>query len=224
VPLKVRVFWWRVSNEFMSSRANLHQRHIEPMDTCVTCGAQPETTYHALIYCWYSKQFWKSLVELTWVKIPDLHPLTWIADILDDRIYRECDHSIILCGMWSLWTLRKDRKHGKSPIPIKLAIDWTLEVCFQLTIDSDRQVQNQSSRDLVRWQKPDAGVVKINTDGAFNVASLLDATGAVIRGEQGSFLKASARQIPSAGSALMVEAEALRDGIQNHRSEIHPIL
>jgi hypothetical protein len=93
-----------------------------------------------------------------------------------------------------------------------------------LTIDSDRQVQNQSSRDLVRWQKPDAGVVKINTDGAFNVASLLDATEAVIRGEQGSFLKASAQQIPSAGSALMVEAEALRDGIQNHRSEIHPIL
>jgi hypothetical protein len=51
VPLKVRVFWWRVSNEFMPSRANLHQRHIESMDTCVTCGAQPETTYHALIYC-----------------------------------------------------------------------------------------------------------------------------------------------------------------------------
>jgi hypothetical protein len=104
VPPKVRVFWWRVSNEFMSSRANLHQRHIEPMDTCVTCGAQPETTYHALISCSYARQFWKSLVELTGVKIPELHPLTWTTDILDDRIYRERDCSIILYGMWSLWT------------------------------------------------------------------------------------------------------------------------
>jgi ribonuclease HI len=53
----------------------------------------------------------------------------------------------------------------------------------------------------------------INTDGAFKVESLSGATGAMIRDEHGSFLKASARQIPLAGSTLMVEAEALRDGI-----------
>jgi ribonuclease HI len=47
----------------------------------------------------------------------------------------------------------------------------------------------------VRWQKPDAWIVKINTDGAFNVASLSGATGAVIRDEHGSFLKASSQQI-----------------------------
>jgi hypothetical protein len=56
-----------------------------------------------------------------------------------------------------------------------------LEVCFQLTIDLDRQVQNQSLRDLDRWQKPDAGFVKINTDGAFKVASISSAIGVVIR-------------------------------------------
>jgi threonine/homoserine/homoserine lactone efflux protein len=48
VPPKVRVFWGRVFNEFIPSRASLHHRHIEPLDTCVTCGAQLETTYHAL--------------------------------------------------------------------------------------------------------------------------------------------------------------------------------
>jgi hypothetical protein len=35
----------------------------------------------------------------------------------------------------------------------------------------------------------------------------------MIRDEHGTFLKASARLIPSAGSALMVEVEAWRDGI-----------
>jgi hypothetical protein len=34
VPLKVRVFGWRVSNEFIPSRANLHWCHIEPLSTC----------------------------------------------------------------------------------------------------------------------------------------------------------------------------------------------
>jgi hypothetical protein len=126
VPPKVRVFWWRVSNEFIPSHANLHRRHIEPMDTCVTCGAQPETTYHALISCLYASQFWKSLEELIEVKILELHPLTWAVDVLDDIICRDRDRSIILCGMWSLWNSRNDRKHGKSPIPMKLAIDWAL--------------------------------------------------------------------------------------------------
>jgi hypothetical protein len=35
VPPKVRVFWWRVYNESIPSRANLHRRHIEPLSTCV---------------------------------------------------------------------------------------------------------------------------------------------------------------------------------------------
>jgi hypothetical protein len=122
VPLKVRVFWWRVSNEFIPSRANLHHRHVEPMDTCVTCGAQPETTYHAMISCMYASQFWRSLAELTGVKILELHQITWTTDVLDNRICRERDRSIILCGMWSLWNSRNDRKHDNSPISMKLAL------------------------------------------------------------------------------------------------------
>jgi hypothetical protein len=54
VPPKVRVFWWRVSNDYMPSRANLHRRHIEPGEICETCGATTETTFHALIECTYS--------------------------------------------------------------------------------------------------------------------------------------------------------------------------
>jgi ribonuclease HI len=95
------------------------------------------------------------------------------------------------------------------------------------------------------------GFVKINTDGAFQVESLLGATRAVVRDEHGAFLKAMARQIPSVGFALMVEAEAWRDGLrllgplpqqkviletdslelvnlwrgyEDYRSEVHPIL
>jgi hypothetical protein len=46
------------------------------MNTCTTCGAQPETTYHALLTCSYARQFWQALSELTGIKIPELHPST----------------------------------------------------------------------------------------------------------------------------------------------------
>jgi hypothetical protein len=72
----------------------------------------------------------------------------------------------------------------------------------------------QSSRDVDRWQKPDAGFLKINTNDAFQVESLTGAIEVVIRDEHGAFSKAMAQQIPSVGYALMVEEEAWRDRIQ----------
>jgi hypothetical protein len=93
----------------------------------------------------------RSLSELTDVKMPDLHPVTWSLDILDEKFCIEHDRCLFLCGMWSLWSSRNDRKHGKSPIPVRQAIDWVLDVCFHLVLDTDRKIRSQTSRSLVQW-------------------------------------------------------------------------
>jgi hypothetical protein len=173
IPPKVRVF-------------------IEPMDICATCGAHPESTYHAFFTCSYARQFWRTLTELTSVKLPELHPVTWSVDILDEKCCNEHDRCLILCGMWSLWSSRNDRKHGRSPIPVKLAIDWALDVCFHLILDTNRKIQTQPASTEVRWQKPEAGVVKININGSFQEETFVGATGAVIQDDNSAFLKAMA--------------------------------
>jgi hypothetical protein len=61
VPPKVRVFWWRVLNDFMPSRANLHMRHIDPIANCDSCGADEETTLHALVECPSAREFRRNL-------------------------------------------------------------------------------------------------------------------------------------------------------------------
>jgi hypothetical protein len=72
-----------------------------------------------------------------------------------------------------------------------------------------------SARVGKNWHNPPAGHVKLNTDGAFAAGILCtDATGVVIRREDGSFLAASARRLVQVASALATEAEALRDGVQ----------
>jgi hypothetical protein len=79
--------------------------------------------------------------------------------------------------MWSLWSSRNDRNHGKSPIPMKLAIDWPLDVCFHLILDAGRDVQMHSPITEVWWQKPSTGLVKVNTDGAFDAEIQMGVTG-----------------------------------------------
>jgi hypothetical protein len=111
-----------------------------------------------------------------------------------------------------VWGSRNDRKHGKSPIPLKLAIDWALDACFHLMNDGERGDQRCSADP--EWKKPLPGYVKINTDGGFDAASMSGATGAVIRDGNGVFIKAMARKLPSIASALVAEAEAWRDRLR----------
>jgi hypothetical protein len=65
----------------------------------------------------------------------------------------------------------------------------------------------------VQWKKPEAGSMKINIDGSFQAETLVGATWAMIRDDNGGFLKAMARRIPLASSVLMTEVEAWRDGL-----------
>ena len=167
VPPKVRVFWWRVLNDYLPSRANLHRRHIDPLSTCDTCGAREETTFHALVECTYARRFWIRLRELTGVKLPNLNPTSWASAILDNRICGVNDQTIILCGMWSVWRSRNDRRHGKAPIDMAAAIDWALDVCFHLSAAREKTDGNGGPSVIQRWQRPPAHTLKVNVDGAF---------------------------------------------------------
>jgi ribonuclease HI len=61
---------------------------------------------------------------------------------------------------------------------------------------------------------PEAGALEINVDGAFDQNSNAGATRAVLRDSNGTFQAASARFLDTVGSALLAEAEGLRDGVR----------
>jgi hypothetical protein len=147
VPPKVRVFWWRVSHDFMPCQANLHRKHIERLGTCSFCGMEEETTFHSLTQCEFAISFCDKFRALTGIKLPKLCPRTWTRDLLENSFCSEEDRGVILCGMWSLWRGRNDRRHAKRPIDPGAALDWALEVCCQLT----RTKQASTVAELVKF-------------------------------------------------------------------------
>jgi hypothetical protein len=62
-----------------------------------------------------------------------------------------------------------------------------------------------------KWKPPDAGIIKINVDGAFN-AYAQEGTSGIARANDGRFIIASAHWYPNVASALIMEAVAARDG------------
>jgi len=87
-----------------------------------------------------------------------------------------------------------------------------VEACFQLVADCPSGKIN--AEQAVKWQPPDHGTLKVNTDGAFLPCVESGATGAVLRDSDGNLRMASARWIDLVGSALLAEVEALRDGVR----------
>jgi len=92
--------------------------------------------------------------------------------------------------MWSLWNSRNDRKHGKTPIDPRSAIDWAMEACFQLVEVCPSGKIN--AEQAVKWQPLDRGTLKVDTDGAFLPGAESGATGAVLRDSNGNLRMASA--------------------------------
>lgn len=203
VPPKVRVFWWKVINDYMPCRANLYRRHIDQIANCEVCGTPTETTFHALVECVRAKTFWRRLKEIGGIKLPGLCPRTWATDLLDDRVCKEDDRTVIMCGMWSLWSARNDRNHGKDPIDPKRAIEWAIDTCFLLL--PVRQQQPTEELPKQRWHPPPSSVTKVNCDGGFSPENMTRSTGAIIRNSEGSFLVASAQRLPAVSSALAAE-------------------
>jgi hypothetical protein len=87
--------------------------------------------------------------------------------------------------------------------------------------DAEREDQRFRSRMEEKWKKPPPGYVKINTYGGFEAASMSGATSTVIRDDNGIFIKAMARKLPTVASALVAEAEAWRHGLWLLGEPIH---
>ncbi|KAF8672429.1 hypothetical protein HU200_049640 [Digitaria exilis] len=116
--------------------------------------------------------------------------------------------------MWSLWSSRNDRRHGKAPIEKVTAINWALDICFHLT-SPNKSAEDPKVPPLVpRWQRPPGNTLKVNIDGAFDAEEESGAIGAVVRDAEGGFLMATTRWLPDVGSALAAEAEAPCAGVQ----------
>jgi hypothetical protein len=51
VPATLKKFLWKVSNNIVSTKANLHSRKIISDPLCPICGREPETVFHILWTC-----------------------------------------------------------------------------------------------------------------------------------------------------------------------------
>lgn len=191
VPPKIRVFWWRAVQEFLPAKAELRRRHVVQEDHCEACGEPRESLFHVAFRCTYAVRFWQAVLEVTGCKIPNLHPASWTKHLLLGSICSLKDVALFICGVWALWTGRNARRHGRklwSPLATVKHVAAMLEdlLCQDAKKEEPRQVRK------AKWEKPDLGWYKVNTDASFVAASGWCSGGAVIRNADGKIVRVAA--------------------------------
>jgi hypothetical protein len=169
IPPKIRVFWWRVFHGYLPTKGELKRRHVAREVHCEACGEPGEDLYHIAVLCIYTIQFWQAVREITGCKLPPLHPTTWTRDLLAADMCPHKDAALIICGVWSLWTGRNARRHGRTRWSPRAAVRHVATMvedlmCLEAKADKPTRVSG-------RWTRPQENWVKMNTEASFMSSS-----------------------------------------------------
>ncbi|CAD6230202.1 unnamed protein product [Miscanthus lutarioriparius] len=196
VPPKVKVFWGRVLHEFLPAKAILHHRHIEPLAFCDLCGAEQETIKHVLMDCTVAKLFWHEVKALTGAKLPKMHTQFWASDILRPEFCTDKERGLFIIGMYALWSQRNQRRHGENVPPIRVAVNWAVDLAHDLWQITQEKKPVKPVTVRQNWRPPPSGWCKCNVDAAFDANAGQGATAVVLRSDDGSFGGGRARWYP----------------------------
>jgi len=121
-----------------------------------------------LVDCTIAEAFWTQISADTGIKLLLLHPETWAHDLIEGRAGSERSQATIIIGMYSLCMQRNRIRHGEQSSPIRAAVQWAIDLAFDLGQVQIQQTPKEVGIAEPRWEKPPSGWVKCNTDGALS--------------------------------------------------------
>lgn len=114
---------------------------------------------------------------------------------------------------WHIWIARNNWVFNQKWTTETKVLDCALQehhMFIQVIRKEHKGDQGASDTEPQRWLPPEFGVLKINEDGAFDVAKRRGGVGAVVRDHHGNVIGAAALPIACSLSAEMVEVEGIR--------------
>jgi hypothetical protein len=114
VPLKVKIFAWRLSQEALVTQSDMKKRTLEEHATCQICGMEDETSYHAVVRCTQAVVL-RHEMRVHWT-LPDEQQFkftgpNWLLHMLSLVDATARDNTLLL--LWRVWHLRNDFMHGQ---------------------------------------------------------------------------------------------------------------
>ena len=206
VPSKIQLCIWRSAHDLLPVLVNLNKRKVCLQKTCPLCGADEETTFHAIRTCKVASKVWMKLqLHEKWSITDNTNMLGWISKVTD-KMDSEC-FEFGLIVIWAIWMSRNavvmNGDTRDSYGITKFAMQFYQE--YKNAIKWD---EKSDSREVQKWKKPPQGIIKINFDGSFKVAERKGGIGVIARDDKGDIVGAAQAINQGITDPLVVEATA----------------
>ncbi|KAK3211112.1 hypothetical protein Dsin_015818 [Dipteronia sinensis] len=158
IPLKVKIFIWKASHEWIPTRANLTKRGLQLDNKCPMCMTETETTIHALWSCrklQYARKEWVPSGRVL------INNYGQFFDFIYDcfRLLCAMDFEVLCVTVWKVWCARNSFLHDRKRHDVWNSMNWSRVFlgAFQQRgyVVPDKGVKNNLNE--IQWQSPDQG-------------------------------------------------------------------
>ncbi|KAF4395712.1 hypothetical protein G4B88_013486 [Cannabis sativa] len=165
IPPKIRHFVYRLAQHSLPTTNNLYNRHCISSPICPRCSLCFESVQHALFECQEMKKAWSD------------------------------EFNLFLCMLWKCWNARNAsvfRNQVSRPETIEQEAQDYLAFYQAAQDKRGNHSQSTSDRDLLVWEPPPVGFLKLNTDAAISSHQNRTGGGALVRDHTGKIIAATA--------------------------------
>ncbi|KAK9988335.1 hypothetical protein SO802_028574 [Lithocarpus litseifolius] len=202
---RIQSFIWMCFHNSIATRERLASRGLQVDTVCPMCNLHPETIIHLLRDCHVAASCWQSLgMGVLSFDFFSLDLRSWLAN--NCKTTSASNHLqiswivIFAVGIWALWSHR-NRVVFKN-MPSSQAIHRDIihrAVEYALVAQSTITKQPRIARNI-RWERPNRGWYKLNTDGSSLGNPGMASGGGILRSESGTWVKDFTRKIGIATS------------------------
>ncbi|KAG6628833.1 hypothetical protein CIPAW_14G039600 [Carya illinoinensis] len=186
----VKLFLWKVGQELLPIKENLHRRKVSASNMCPICERRVETAVHMIWGCSAASDVWamdESPVR-KWCNAEWGFAELWASMFQKLRIE---DVELMAYTMMRLWLRRNllvfENKFD-APENVFKAAKLAMSEFKEANLIKQRCLGARAvRREAVKWEKPEVGMVKVNWDTAVDANNGRVGLGVVVRDDQGKF-------------------------------------
>ena len=206
------MFAWKASREALTTKLNLHKRHIPVGPICEICGETEEDVIHAL---WSCNQLQPVLDNEAWAQSFRNTPALDFADLLARVLKhgRNSDPETFIMICWALWQRNKLRIHQEVD-PLNQVGPKAICYLEEFNREADPYSVQHQPAPAVRWKPPRMLRYKINYDGAVFKETNEAGIGVIVRNSLGLVMASLTQKVRFPHSVPSIEAWAVKRSIQ----------
>ena len=209
---KIKFFVWKCMHNNVGVKACLAERGMSTNMLCPLCGLEVETIAHALRDCRTVREVWFELgvarndreffnEELkVWLtkNAKATHPLHW--------------DTTFLLAIWILWQRRNLVLFQNKPVSQNTHVEIIQRAREFIYCGINAVTDHRRVLKAIRWERPNGGWIKLNTDGSSSGNPGPVGCGGIIRDENGVSVCGFSKKIGTTTS-FVAELWAVREGL-----------